>query len=432
MYGDGTDGVTGLPPGPDLAPEKQTARLAMRPLGFMQEQRDRHGDVFTVRLLHEPPWAMVSDPELIKQVFKAPADVLHAGEGKRFLRPILGEYSLLLLDEEAHMEQRRLLSGPFTGDHVQRYGEAMRSAAESAIADWPRGVESPAATWTRAIALEVILRAVFGVAEDRRLAPLRQALGDLRLSGNSERGELPAFRLAMRRIDDLIFAEIARGRAEPASDGTGDVLSLLLRASHDGGAPLSDREVRDELMTLLVAGYETTATTLAWALELLAHDREALARATEEAGDGGGPYTDAAIRETLRLRPAIPIVARAVKKTFALGEHRIPPGVVIGPAVLLLHHRRDIYPDPAAFRPERFLGRQPDPHTWMPFGGGVRRCLGARFALLEMRVVLAALLRRVAIRTPDREIEAMRSRTVTLTPARGARLVLSGRPRRAA
>jgi cytochrome P450 len=420
------ESLAGLPPGPDLPREKQTARLAMRPLGFMEDLRERFGEVFTVRMQYEPPWVMVSDPELIGQVFKAPADVLHAGEGKRFLKPILGENSLLLLDEERHMEQRRLLLPPFGANHVQRYEETMRTAAEKAIEDWPLGTESPAETWTRAIALEVILHAVFGAGESERLAPLREALRDLRLSGNSERGSLPAFRQSIDRIDELIYAEISQRGAE-AGNSEDDVLSLLLGARHSDGSPMSEREIRDELMTLLVAGYETTAVTLAWALERLARNPAALARVTEEACDGGGAYTDAAIKETLRLRPAIPIVARAVKRPYALAGHTIPAGAVIGPAVLLLHHRPDIYPEPTEFRPERFLDRPPDPHTWIPFGGGVRRCIGARFALHEMRVVLSSLLARFAVRTTDGRDESMRSRTVILTPARRARLILEER-----
>ena len=418
----------GLPPAPDLSPEEQTARLAMRPLAFMEEVRAELGDVFTIRMLHEPPWVLVCDPELLKPIFMAPADVLHAGEGKRFLRPILGEYSLLLLDEDPHMEQRRLLLPPFAGSHIQRYEETMRSVAERVIERWPRGEEGPAASWTRAIAMEVILHTVFGVGESNRLVPLREALQRLRLSGNSDRSGSPGFGETIERIDELIYAEIAQG-AEVGGSRDGDVLSLLLGARHEDGSPMSEREIRDELMTLLVAGYETTAATLAWALELLARNPEALELVGEEAGDGGGSYTDAAIKETLRLRPPIPIVAREAKQPYPLGEHLIPAGTVIGPAILLLHHRPDIYPDPKSFRPERFLGGQPDPYTWLPFGGGIRRCIGARFALLEMRVVLAALLARLTVRAPTPGAEAMRSRNVTLTPARGARLVVEERCR---
>jgi cytochrome P450 family 135 len=420
------DEIAGLPPGPELSAEKQTARLAMRPLDFLEEQREGFGDVFSVRMLHEPPWVLVSDPDLIKQVFQAPADILHAGEGKRFLRPLLGDNSLLLLDEDAHMEQRKLLLPPFAAGHIQRYEKAMREAAERAIEEWPLGTEAPATGWTRTIAMEVILRTVFGLGTSERLDPLREALGRLRLSGNPGRSEAPGLRETIEWVDELIYAQVDRAAREGDGDG-GDVLSLLLQARHEDGTPMTRLEIRDELMTLLWAGYETTATTLAWALEQLARDSRALERAGEEAEAGGGAYTDAAIKETLRLRPAVPIVAREVKAPFALGEHLIPPGVVIGPAVLLLHHRPDIYPDPGQFRPERFLERQPDPFAWIPFGGGVRRCIGARFALHEMRVILAALLARVTVQPADGGPEAMRTRNVLLTPGREARLRLGER-----
>lgn len=425
MRGAAEGAIGSLPPGPDLAAEKQTARLAMRPLAFLEELREEFGDVFSVRMLHEPPWVLVSDPELVKQAFQAPADVLHAGEGKRFLRPLLGDHSLLLLDEGAHMEQRKLLLPPFGAGHIRRYEEAMREAAERAIEQWPLGAEAPATGWTRTIAMEVILRTVFGLGAGERLDPLREALGRLRLSGNPGRSEDPGFRENVERVDESIYAQIDRAR-EDGGDAD-DVLSLLLRAQHEDGTPMSRQEIRDELMTLLWAGYETTATTLAWALELLARDGEALERVSAEAEAGGGAYTDAAIKETLRLRPAIPIVAREVKAPFALGEHPIPPGTVIGPAVLLLHHRPDVYPDPGRFRPERFLERQPDPFAWIPFGGGVRRCIGARFALHEMRVVLATLLARVTVRAGGAMPEAMRTRNVLLMPGREARLTLHRR-----
>lgn len=415
-----------MPPGPDLSPERQTARFAMRPLGFLEELRDRFGEVFTIRALDESPWVMVSDPELIRQVFKAPADVLHAGEAKQgVLTPMLGDNSLLLLDEDRHMEQRKLLMPSFSG--IERYGEAMRAAAERAMDGWPLGNEEPAAPWTRAIALEVILLAVFGVGESERLAPLRDALRALRVPGNAREGWTPAYRAAVDRVDALIFAEIDERESQAVTEERDDVLSLLLAARHEDGSPMASVEIRDELMTLLMAGYETTATTLAWALEQLARNPRALERTAAEASAGGGPYTDAAVKETLRLRPALPTVARAVKVPFELGEYLIPPGAMIRLAVLLLHHRPDIYPDPSAFRPERFLEDPPDPGSWLPFGGGTRRCIGARFALYEMGVVLAALLARFTVRAAGPEPEAMRHRDITLTPARGARVILEPR-----
>ena len=394
----------------------------MRPLRFLEEMRDRFGDVFTIRSVHEAPWVMVGEPELAKQVFRAPPEMLHAGEGKEVLRTLLGDNSVLLLDEERHGEQRRLLLPPFSGSHVERHKEVMRTVTERTLAEWPFGKATSSMEWTHAMALEVILRAVFGVESGERLVALRDALRDLPRPRNVTQSRTPSYREAIERVDALIFAEIA-DRAGEAGD---DVLSLLLQTRHEDGSPLSRAEIRDELTSLLAAGYETTGATLAWALERLAHNPAALALAEEEAGDGG-PYTDAVIKETLRLRPALPIVARAVKAPFPLGEYLIPTSAKIMPAILLLHHHPDIYPDPTSFRPERFLDGLPDPNAWVPFGGGVRRCIGARFALLEMGVVLSTLLEHATVRAAEPDDEAMRNRSVTLTPARGGRVILEPR-----
>jgi cytochrome P450 family 135 len=415
----------GLPPGPDLPPSRQTARMAMRPLGFVEELRARFGEAFTIRILDEPPWVTISDPELIGQVFKAPPEVLLGGEPKRVVEPILGANSVLLLDGDRHMEQRKLLLPLFAPGRIESYEEAMRAAAERAIGERALGAAEPAASWTRTVALEAILGALFGAGDSRRLGPLRDSLRDLPVPGNAREAEAPAFRDAIERVDRLIFSAIDDRAAETAEGE--DVLSLLIQARHEDGSPLSRVEIRDELMSLLAAGYETTATTMAWALERLARNPEALTRATEEAEGGGGPYTDAVVRETLRVRPAVPFVPRAVKAPFELAGYLIPPGTTIMAAILLLHHRPEVYPEPLEFRPERFLGSPPDPHTWLPFGGGVRRCIGARFALHEMRVVLSTLLSRVTLRGEGEQPEAMRSRDVTLTPARGAPLLLESR-----
>jgi cytochrome P450 len=417
-----------LPPGSDLPMARQTARMVMRPLRFMEELRARFGDVFTVRLLGEAPWVMVSDPALIKQVFKAPANVLHAGEVKQVLKPVLGSDSVLLLDEDRHMRQRKLLLPLFSGGHIEGYEKSMRTAAERAIETWPKGRAEPAVAWTRAIALEVILRTVFGVPRDsERFGALHTALSDLRLPSNARESRAATFRSAIERVDSLIFAEIRSRSENGGTKGHDDVLSLLVQAQHEDGSAMASSEIRDELMSLLVAGYETTATTLAWALERLARNPQALAVASEEGRAGGGPYIEAVLKETLRLRPALPLVGRAVKAPFNLEEHSIPPGTTIMPAILLLHHRPDIYPDPTSFRPERFLGGPPDPHAWIPFGGGVRRCIGARFALHEMRVVLATLLEHAEVRAVEQRPEAMRRRDVTLSPSLGARIILEAR-----
>jgi cytochrome P450 len=422
----------------------QTARWAVRPLPFLRELQRRHGDVFSIQLFHEDPWVMVSDPELVKRVFTAPADVLHAGEGNQILEPILGPHSVLLLDEDKHLRQRRLLLPPFHGDRMERYGEVMRAVVEDEVARWPAGVAAPAWPRMQAITLEVILRAVFGVTERAQLDPLREALREmLDFMGDNRRmvalmtlgpqraaqSRLLGFRALMERADELVLAEVARHRTYDDLESRDDVLSLLLQARHEDGSGMSDAELRDELMTLLVAGHETTATALGWAIERLVRHPEALARTVAEAADGGGAYTEAVVQETLRLRPVIPVVARHVKQPFELGDHTIPVGATITPCILLMHRRPDVYPDPDAFRPERFLEQPPGTYSWIPFGGGVRRCIGASFALFEMRVVLSTLLERATVEVDPvaSAREGTRRRAITLTPARGATVVL--RPR---
>jgi len=432
----------GLPPASDAPRARQTARWMARPLAFLKSLQEEHGDMFTIHLLNEDPWVMVSDPELVKQIFRAPADVLHAGEPKRILEPIVGPHSVLLLDESRHMRQRRLLLPPFHGDRMTRYGETMREAAEAELERWPMGVPVPSAQHMGTITLEVILRAVFGVSDREHLDPLRETLGGLldftagnarsvlvalgdprRLSDNRH----DSFRDVLARTDRLVMAEITRRRQQPNVERRDDIMSLLLQAHHEDGSPISDAELRDELVTLLIAGHETTATTLAWALERLVRSPQALEQTVAEADEGGGPYTEAAIQETLRLRPVFPMVARAVKKPLELGSYTIPAGVTVMPSIALIHRRPDLYPDPDSFRPERFLEKPPGTYTWIPFGGGVRRCLGASFSMFEMQIVLSTLLARASVRAAEPEPEVVRRRLITLPPSRGGRVVLEPR-----
>ena len=429
----------GLPPCSTAPRARQTTRWMARPLTFLRSLQKEHGDLFTIHLLQEDPWVMVGDPELAKQIFRAPSDVLHAGEPKRILEPILGPRSILLLDESRHMRQRRLLLPPFHGDRMARYEDAMREAAEAELERWPTEVAGPSAPHMGTITLEVILRAVFGVTEPEHLDPLRGTLralldftaDDARVVlvalGEPERLDderLAGFREVLARADEMVLAEIARRRSQPDVELREDIMSLLLQTQHEDGSPMSDGELRDELMTLLIAGHETTATSLAWALERLVRSPQALERTVAEAAAGGGPYTDAVIQETLRLRPVFPMVARAVKKSFELGGYTIPPGVTVMPSIALIHRRPDVYPDPDEFRPERFLERPPGTYTWIPFGGGVRRCLGASFSMLEMRIVLSTLLSRVGIRAAEPEPETAKRRVISLPPSRGGRVVL--------
>ena len=407
--------------------DRRQGRGALRPLDFLQRMRERHGDMFTVRLPGEQPLLVVGDPQLVEQVFQAPADVLHAGEGNsRGLGWVHGKHSLALLDGQRHMSHRRLLLPAFHNRRLERHAARMRALAEAQLDAWPSGEEVAALPRMRAIALEAVVDAVFGEGEPERLDPLRSAVPELQAAGVGN-GDSPAAHRLVERVAALVGEEVAARRTGARLSEREDMLSLLLEARYEDGAPLADVEVRDEAMMLLIAGYETTATSLAWALERLARNPAALAAAEEDAADGGGDYIDAAIYETLRSRPAVTMSARLVKQPFRLGDREIAPGTLIALSALLVHHRPDIYPEPMSFLPERFLDQQPGTYTWIPFGGGVRRCIGVGFALMEMRIVLSALLSRMALRPAGPEPEGMQTVGSRLVPVRGARVVLERR-----
>jgi cytochrome P450 len=446
-------GRSALPPGPSRPRALTAARFLLRGPQFLESCRRRYGDMFTIRLSPQRTVVIAADPAVAKQVFTGDPDALHAGAGNVVLKPLLGPRSVLLLDGPEHLRQRRLLLPPFHGDRMRAYGEAMTEIAERHVAQWPVGRRFAVHRSTQAITLEVILRTVFGLedaaAVERFSTPLRRLLGatdnPLRLLAlqftSSERGGPRSpwgrVRAMMAPSDRLIHEEIAARRAAADADGRSereDILSLLLAARDEEGQPLTDAELRDELMTLLVAGHETTATALAWTLERLTRHPDALVRAREELEQeaAGGDYLDAVIKETLRLRPVVPGVVRMLTRPQTFGGWNLPAGVHIAPSIYLIHRRADVYPDPLAFRPERFLERTPSTYEWLPFGGGIRRCLGASFALYEMRIVLATILRHVELSPSDAPSEAVRRRFVTFTPARGGRVrVGRRRPARA-
>ena len=431
-----------IPPGPRLPRSLQTLGWITRPMSFMERARERYGDVFTLRIAQEGTWVLLSDPEHVKQVFTGDATVLHAGEGNRVLGPVLGSHSVLLLDEQPHMAQRKLLLPPFHGERMKRYGELMAEVAGQEIARWPRG--EPLELWPRmqAVTLEVIIRAVFGVTEGERLRLVRERLRGMledvtrpttmammALLGPSRMKHVVRATGVMKPVDEVVYAEIRdrRGREDLAERE--DILSLLLQARHEDGSPMGDQELRDELMTLLVAGHETTATALSWAVERLLRHPDALARLTEEVDTDEDEYVDAVIKETLRLRPVLPLVARKLKAPMEIGEHLLPAGATVAPCIYLMHRREDIYPEPHRFRPERFLEQPAGTYTWIPFGGGVRRCLGASFALFEMKVVLEELVRNALLAPAHPDSERVRRRAITLTPEHGTRVVVRDRVR---
>ena len=423
-----------LPPGPKLPLPLQTLGWIARPGPFMERCRDRYGDAFTLRIQNEGTWVLLSDPAAIKQVFTGDPRLLHAGEANVILSPILGPSSVLLLDERAHMAQRKLLLPPFHGERMKAYGELMTSVAEAEIAGWPAGQVVATRPAMQRITLEIVMRAIFGVSEVGGLERLRTALTSMldwttkpsRLvllvaAGPKGIHRLPEYRKVMGDLDAVIHEEIARRRGEPDLAERDDILSMLLQATHEDGSPMSDAELRDELMTLLVAGHETTATALSWALERLARHPAAW----ERLRSGDEPYLDAVLKETLRLRPVVPIVLRRLKAPMEIGGHELPAGVSAVPCIYLVHRREDVYPEPRAFRPERFLEQPAGTYTWIPFGGGVRRCLGASFALFEMAAVLRVLARRMERLEPDGVVpERTARRSITLVPEREGRVLV--------
>jgi cytochrome P450 len=398
----------------------------------------RFGESFMLRILHEDQWLVLSNPEHIKVVFKGPPEIFHAGEANRILLPVLGEHSVLLLDGSAHMEQRKLLLPPFHGQRMQRYGALMAEVAAAEIERWPRGAPYRLRPRMQALTLEIILRTVFGLEQgqrlDRLVAELRRMLDLITnprwllvpvLMGPDRLTQFGPFQRYIKRVDGPIYEEIARRRAAPDLEQRDDVLSLLLTAKHEDGRPMSDRELRDELLTLLVAGHETTANALAWAVERLVHNPDKLARLTDEVRAGESEYLDAVITETLRLRPVISIVGRRLTEPVEFAGWSVPAGVTLAPSVFLVHRRPDVYPDPERFEPERFVGNPPGTYTWIPFGGGVRRCLGGAFAQFEMRAVLSELVRRRRLAPARAEPERVLRRAITETPRHDAEVVLA-------
>jgi cytochrome P450 len=406
----------------------------------MIRRRRRYGDVFSSFFPIFGRVVYVAAPADIKRVFTGEPETFHAGEANALaLGDALGEHSLLTLDEERHLSQRKLLLPPFHGESVRRYAELMAETTAREVDRWPLGREFALRPRMQAITLEVILRAVFGVRDGERMDLFREripAIADatsvlnwLPVMQRDLGGRSPAarFRRALAAVDELIYAEIADRRgAEPGDD----VLSLLLSARHEDGAAMSDVELRDELMTLLTAGHETTATGLSWAFERLMRTPRAMQRLLASLDDDD--YLDAVVKETLRVRPVIVDVARKLTRDTEVGGYLLPAGTLVLPAIAAVHARPDLYPEPEEFRPERFLDGQPESYAWIPFGGGVRRCIGASFAQVEMRVVLREVLRRVRLRAPSTRPEPPRVQHVTVVPSRGARALVAERVTQAA
>ena len=433
-----TRAIPGLPPGPRMPRAMQTAIWSRQAQWMLEQSRARFGDMFTIRIANEGTWVMVSDSAHVKQVFTGDPRVFHAGEGNQILRPILGENSVLVLDEKQHIGQRKLLLPPFHGERMQGYGETMAEIAVREIESWPTGTPYKLRPRMQAITLEIILETVFGVHDRARMDPLRAALrgfldlttdprflAPVLLIGPERIRHISAFRRRVERVDELIHAEIAERRLAEDLAEREDILSMLVAARHEDGSPMSDAEIRDELLTLLVAGHETTATALSWAMERLVRHPEKLERLRAEAiAEGEETYLTATIQETLRLRPVIVLVIRKLTEPVEIGGYELPAGASVTPCIHLVHRNPEVYPEPDRFLPERFVDNSPGTYTWIPFGGGVRRCLGAAFAQFEMAVVLKELVKRHQIRPANPASERPFRRAITETPRHDAEVVL--------
>ncbi len=443
-----------LPAGPAASALVQSVRFVWRPGEFVEECARRYGDCFTVRLPGMPPQVFFSHPEAIRQIFTGDVEELRAGEANAGLGALLGWNSLLLLDGARHLRERRLMLPPFHGERMQAYGRTMREITDAALDALPLGTPVPLHACFQHITLEVILRTVFGLDDPGLLVRLRPLVARFLALADSPLAAMHMVRFlrvdlgpwspwgqfvrALRALDEVLYAEMHRRRAAgPARRD--DIFSMLLEARDEQGAPMSDLELRDEMFTLLMAGHETTATSLAWAVwRVLSHpDVHAQVRGELRCVVGHGPvepahigrleYLDAVIKETARLDPVVWNVGRKLTRPLHIGGHHLPAGAVASPCAYLAHRRPDLWPEPERFDPGRFVGVRPNPYAFLPFGGGTRRCIGAAFATYEMKTVLAQLFTRATLRlAPGYQARRVR-RTVTVAPAGGVPVVVETR-----
>jgi cytochrome P450 len=429
--------MAALPPGPRAPAFVQGLRYLRDPLGFISVFRKRFGDIFTVHFPFFGHIIYVSNPELVKAVFTGSPAVFHAGEANAtVLEPALGPNSVITLDDEPHMQQRKLLLPPFHGDRIRRYGELIEEVTRREMETWPVGESFALRPRTQRITLAVILRAVFGISDQARIDRATELIDEFsdRVTVITKFPDLRRdlgrfspwrrFLAARGRLDAFLYEEIALRRSEPGGETRDDVLSLLQQARLEDGSPMSDAELRDELLTVVGAGHETTATALAWAMERLLRTPRAMERLRGSLAAGEDGYLEATVKETLRVRPVIIDVARKLTAPTTIGGYELPAGSFVLPAIAGLHFRDDVYPEPQEFRPERFLDGKVDNYAWIPFGGGVRRCVGAAFAEFEMRIVLREIVSRAQLRAPDPAPEKVRIRNITLAPQHGTRVVL--------
>jgi cytochrome P450 family 135 len=426
------------PPGPRGPSIAQAINYARNPLEFLPSMQRRYGDLFTVRFPYFGEIVYVARPDLVKAVFTGSPSVFHAGEANAtVLEPALGPNSVLTLDDEPHMRQRKLLLPPFHGERVERYGELITQITREEMESWPLGQPFSMRPHTQRITLAVILKAVFGVHDRDRFERFERLIDDfarrvgLIISFPMLRRNLGPlspwnrFLRSRQALDAFLYEEIALRRAESGLEDRDDVLSLLLGARHEDGSPMSDEELRDELVTVLGAGHETTATGLAWAVERLVRNPRVLEKLRDSVAAGEDEYLGATVKETLRSRPVIVDIGRKLTAPTEIGGYELSAGSFVLSAIAALHYREDLFPEPYEFRPERFLDGKTDNYAWIPFGGGVRRCIGAAFAEYEMRTILREFVTRADLRAVDPKAEKVKIRNITLVPGHGARVKLA-------
>jgi cytochrome P450 len=429
----------GLPPGPRMPSVLQAVAWARRPLPFLERCRKHFGETFTIRVRHSGTWVILSDPEDVKRVFTADHAVLGVGVANSILGPLLGPRSVMLLEEPEHVKRRKLMLPPFHGERMRGYAEMMAEVTRREVASWPIG--EPFELWPRMqeITLEAIMRVVFGEVETDSLRLLRRRLrtltnwmndphrlnllaaaGPARFAGNRD------YAAMMGPVEESVLGEVRRRQRDPAcTDGT-DIAAMLGEARYEDGSPMSEQDLRDELVTLLTDG--PTSSLLSWAFERMLRHPEKLARlrAELEAADDerqparDGSYLDAVVRETLRLCPAAPIVVRKLLEPMRLGGYEIPAGTTVAPCVHLVHRNPNVYPEPLRFRPERFLEHAPGTYTWIPFGGGVRRCLAASYAMLLMKQVIGTVVESIELQPVERRSERALKSAIAFVPHRHA------------
>jgi cytochrome P450 len=427
------------PPASRVPALLQAHRYARDPLGFLIPLQRRYGHIFSLKFPYYERIYYVTDPALVKALFTGPPEQFHAGEANGTMSELaLGPHSVLTIDEEPHMRQRKLLLPPFHGERIKRHGELIRELAQKQMESWTLHKTFALRPHTRRIALAVIMRAVFGSHDEDRFERFEKLSDDFskRLSlittfpalrrNFGPRSPLPRFLRSREKLDQFIYEEIGlrRKEVEAGEEGHDDVLSLLLRARHDDGSQMSDEELRDELVSVLGAGHETTATGLAWAMERLLRTPRVLVKLRESVAAGEDAYLNATVKETLRARPVIADAGRRLTAPTEIGGYQLPKGSIVMAGIAALHYREDLFPEPKKFRPERFLEDRADNYAWIPFGGGVRRCIGAAFAEYEMRTVLREFVR-ADLSAPDPKPEAVKIHSGTLAPGKGTRVRLN-------